>query len=446
MSCMTPGSPGCTGPPPKHIIAVSIFQLATGYRDPGIYADGLLRLGHAVKKYLPDFTLRIYTDGSVMSHSTHTASPKWIATLRELAAMSHVQIVYVACEAFYNKDTHGHRDLFGTVLRLMPMFTCDPAAPSWLASPPEGGTAVSFDTDIPDEEMPLLLNMFKLFSESTYDVFSLSQPCTVTPWNTGPQSGIHLIMAGLFAMRCRLPRVWFDNYIKLSIDTLADPTIDNVLTRFIKRINEKGTTKPTGTGSPFVYGYDEIFINHVLVPQIIAWERKTTVLEIVMNTMFKPLIRVFQNFREESEYDVANEHVQNIFKIACQTLGLHVEFPITHEAAKKLSGRIMHEMGKVLGGGWIAMDYCKPGFTSDARFEEYAGRLFTILGEVVAAQKTGAYPASTYFEKMYACMNAIGPKPFSPVLLMVGWGKSEQGETTGLGDRAILCGTTTMGG
>lgn len=474
---LTPGSTGCNRPTrPKHVISTSIFQLPYGHNDPAVYADGVLRLAHAVGRILPDFTLRIFVDGSLIvpAEGMRPPSPRWLENMRKMANMSHVQLIYVACPGVFNKHTHGHYDLFGTMLRFVPMFEDRPDTPIWLQSPSEGGIAVSFDSDMPEPELNFYLNVFKQFADAPFDIFSIAAPCTDVPWNEGPKNGIYQILAGLFATRCRLPQVWMDEFMKIAEDALKHPDDKtNLVAAHAARVREfsRGAfhayRQIEHQVSPFIYGIDEIFLNHFLRPKIVGWTRQTRILQLIMNMLLRgvdAIIKIIENGGQvkledpkrhgsdlpesviEGPFILNNSHVQRILAIASEVvLGEPLYGPILDQAtASALAKKIIGEMRRTMNHSYtLARTYCNPTFLPNHEYAERIRRMEEILIETVAAETDGAVPPNLFYKYMANCWSGARMyRPYTPVVHVVGNGESllvEAPEAEMFATRETLC-------
>lgn len=457
----TPASAGCGRlTRPKHVITTSIFQLPYGHNDPAIYADGVLRLAHAVGRILPEFTLRIFVDGSLVipAAGVRPPSPRWLENMRKLANMSHVQLVYAACPGVFNKHTHGHYDLFGTMLRFIPMFEDRPDTPIWLQSPAEGGMALSFDSDMQEPYLSFYLRIFNEFSNvGQYDVFNITAPCMTIPWNEGPSKGIYTLLAGLFATRTRLPRSWFNEFIELAEAALKNPTDEtNLIVAQAKRVREYSNggfhlfRQIDQQLSPFTYGIDEIFLNYFLRPKLIAWSKPTKFIQIVMNMFLRgvdvvlkiiehggqlksddPRGRVEYNTslnEIEGPFILSNPHIQRILSIASQAvLGEVLYGPIyDHSIAIELVKRITNELRRSTTHSWtLGQTYCNPTILPNEQYAERIKQMEPILGEIVAAEAEGALPPNPFYKYMHECWDGIKMyKPYTPVVHMLGNGES----------------------
>lgn len=473
----TPASAGCGRPTrPKHVITTSIFQLPYGHNDPAIYADGVLRLAHAVGRILPEFTLRIFVDGSLVIPAVgiRPPSPRWLENMRKMANMSHVQLVYVACPGVFNKHTHGHYDLFGTILRFIPMFEDGPDTPIWLQAPAEGGMALSFDSDMPEPELNFYLNAFKEFADAPFDIFSIAAPCTDVPWNEGPKNGIYQILAGLFATRCRLPRIWLDEFMKIAENALQHPDDKtNLVARHASHVREfsRGAfhayRQIEQQVSPFIYGIDEIFLNHFLRPKIVAWTRQTRMLQLIMNMLLRgvdAIIRIIENGGQvkledpkrqgsnvpepviEGPFILGNSHVQRILTVASEVvLDEPLYGPILDQTiASTLAKRIIAEMRRTMNHSYtLARAYCNPTHLQNEEYAKRIERMQEILVETVAAETDGAVPPNSFYKYMMDCWSGVRlMEPYTPVVHVLGNGESvriELLEAERYGKREVLC-------
>ena len=136
-----------------NLVSTSLFKFSGAYRELSKYARGLTLLAAAVRALLPTFSLRVYCDASVDPRTLRAAGARADADAME-SALSAVaagggSVVWFRCDAAAD-GTGGHRDLFGTLTRFVPLFVRGGALPTWCGGPPDGAVVFCTDADFAD--------------------------------------------------------------------------------------------------------------------------------------------------------------------------------------------------------------------------------------------------------------------------------------------------------
>jgi hypothetical protein len=317
-----------------HLVSTSVFRMQHGYRDSAKYAAGLLRLAHAITTHLPDFSLRVYMDGSLdeaafardasvarTARRTDEAAGLekqarvWREVLAQLSAMPFVQVVTYSWPRYAAADSGGHVDLLGTLMRFIPLFrvsqeaaAADHAAPSgagqqalpeWAGSPGDG--AIVFVTDVDFADLTTehtYLHLVRWFARAVAaaatagpagvlaGVAAGSSGCAaeplpqlVTMCTAGsaaprhlPDCGMPPFIAYCVAARTRFPAAWLTDF-------LADCArqAPHLATRYCADLHDPRARNFTYTKrkvemqkSPFPFGIDEFFLTAVLKLRAVA--------------------------------------------------------------------------------------------------------------------------------------------------------------------------------
>jgi|SaaInlStandDraft_4_1057021.scaffolds.fasta_scaffold04297_3 hypothetical protein len=117
----------------KYTVVGCLFRPYSRNRKGILYSKGTMYTQKFLKKY-SDWKLRIYFDSSLISDSLnqpfHIKEKKniWIPLLAYLRTCDNVELFYYRCDNFLDKDRIHHKEYFGSLTRIFPVF--DPSEQS----------------------------------------------------------------------------------------------------------------------------------------------------------------------------------------------------------------------------------------------------------------------------------------------------------------------------
>jgi len=196
------------------LLSVSLFRVKRSYRGFEKYLNESINLISQVTRILPDWILRFYIDESVKED--------------ELEKLKHpsVQIVEFKCEDFWDEQSRTHEGLFGTFIRLLPMFSAQ-----------KYEAYISSDVEIGD----FWFEYFKYLDKNAEQIGLINQLCH-NDWT--PEYLEYSILAGGIYSKLVFPR--------------------QILTDFLKNLKENKFSlkiiKQTDSETYIPYGTDEYFL------------------------------------------------------------------------------------------------------------------------------------------------------------------------------------------
>ena len=193
------------------VISCSFFTMKDAYRSFEKYERHLRNLLVQIKRNLPTFEVRIYTDDTGKDFALNVAKDP------------NVSVIHFDCPQFREGD--GHIGTFGTFARFLPLFE-------------EHEYVYITDIDLPDDYLKNKVNRedFTIYTQICYDRKVYGRKYT--------------ILAGTFGCRVQLPRALLTRFLNKISDG------DYVEQR--DGLNSANKYKPP---SPFPYGMDELFLN-----------------------------------------------------------------------------------------------------------------------------------------------------------------------------------------
>jgi hypothetical protein len=102
---------------PGYTFVMVIFRLEDPYRNDLNYISGMFFILKHFPKYFKNFSLRIYYDDSVLMKDN-----KWNELFQTLLMSKYVELIRYNFPQFKVRDTFYHNGLFGTIIRLLPIF------------------------------------------------------------------------------------------------------------------------------------------------------------------------------------------------------------------------------------------------------------------------------------------------------------------------------------
>lgn len=299
----------------KNLICGSLFKMKNSYRSLDKYIDGIKIITDHIKKSMSDFTFRLFIDRSIYEDSS---------VMQYLLSIKNIEIVVYHCYDFIRDETY-HVGLFGTIVRMFPMFKFPNN---------DANIVIVNDIDVTIDDI--------IWIENTYHTLK----------NNNKLDKIHAFNYGILNTSNRFYFNKINNFKYLYKNNINLYTLTpkicsvkrfnkNILSKFLKETlsddkdNNKfysyyeyyiGTSHITSDMELFIYGVDEFFINHELIPYIvdhkipyathIDWDIVTTIIwsEIGINSKYN------SSKRTKEEKDTLNifKKILNVDKIKNQ--------------------------------------------------------------------------------------------------------------------------------
>ena len=237
-----------------NIISTVLFKLkTTGYKPFLKYVNGVQYLSNVMHKKLPGFHLRLFIDDTIYSDEE---------SMKKLKAIKDIQIVRYSCPNFIVDGFH--RGMFGTLVRLFPMFDFKNN---------DANHVIITDIDyVSEKEVNTYVFIIKAYVllknhkqlEHLYFIFdnfgigrtARDNDFGMDNYPKNLQTIIPHILAGLFANLKRISSSILIKYLK-EIDAN-----NKVHSSYAKNEIHKANNKK------FIYGVDEYFLNHYLLDYI----------------------------------------------------------------------------------------------------------------------------------------------------------------------------------
>ena len=271
---------------PCGLVSTVLFRFAGAYRDMSKYARGLSLLSTAVNTLLPGFVLRVYCDTSVDPRTLRNAGLRSDAEAVEAAlgtvAASGGEVVWFRCASAAD-GLGGHRDLFGTLLRFLPLFDCGDILPPWAGGPQDGSIVLVTDADYSDfsvERAMLLLGSWlvrttessKLNGTEAPELVALSTGASAALRHT-PSACMPPLIANCVSTRIRFPLNWFSDFLR-DASSVGPGSLAGRHAADIHDVRARNFTyekrRISSQTSRFPFGVDEFFLSAVLKPRAIA--------------------------------------------------------------------------------------------------------------------------------------------------------------------------------
>lgn len=268
-----------------NIISVSVFKIINSYKDSEIYYQGLRTTVNNFRRFYRDsFYLRIYYDSSI-TKELHTderinkeVREKWKPLIKELKHNPYVQLIKFRYSDF-TKNVIYHDGLFGTLMRLLPLFSDD----NDVTKVDNVSSIVISDIDISELRIQKESIKFRTFLASgskfhfktvtaygSYDRFSSLDPFVL-------ENIPYLIIASNIISKIRFPIEIFNNFL-IGMSNLSNVEYESI-NNFIKnaritegkldeRYKEINELNILNANNNFVYGIDEFFLNNYVLRYI----------------------------------------------------------------------------------------------------------------------------------------------------------------------------------
>lgn len=239
----------------KNLICGSLFRMKKSYKPLEAYINGIQLITDHLKKNMQDFTFRLFIDKSIYDDSV---------MMNKLLNIEGIEIVVYHCFDFV-RDSIYHVGLFGTLVRMFPMFRF-----------PNNDANIVIVNDIDVDENDII------WMENTYKLLKTHKKINkIHAFNHGLLNTSGRFYFNLFHKSDYI----YNNHIKLYTLTPKICSVKRfnktILTNFLKKTlkNEYAfysyyehyinTSHITQDMELFIYGIDEYFINHELLPYII---------------------------------------------------------------------------------------------------------------------------------------------------------------------------------
>lgn len=239
------------------LLSVSLFRVKRSYRGFEKYLNESINLIAQVTRILPQWILRFYIDESVKEE--------------EYEKLKHpgVQIVLFKCEDFWDEQSGTHEGLFGTFIRLIPMFSAQ-----------KYEAYISSDVEIGD----FWFEYFKYLDKNAEEIGLINQLC-YNEWI--PEYLEYSILAGGIYSKLVFPR--------------------QILMDFLKNLKENNFSlkivKETDRDTYIPYGTDEYFLTTRFYTYL--QEHRIKVMTLTIATVIGAMGKVLKTVVDKKRKDLA---------------------------------------------------------------------------------------------------------------------------------------------
>jgi hypothetical protein len=267
-----------------NIISTVLFKLkTTGYKPFLKYVNGVQFLSNVMHKKLPGFHLRLFIDDTIYSDEE---------SMKKLKAIKDIQIVRYSCPNFIVGGFH--RGMFGTLVRLFPMFDFKNN---------DANHVIITDIDyISEKNVEINILVIKAYLilknhkklENLYLIcenfgvlgkFGIDKNLSLDNYAKNLKIIIPHISAGLIINTKRISMNPLINYLK-NID--SNKEVHSSYSKNTKLLYNKYKSN----NKKFVFGVDEYFLNNILLPYIdenkleFCARIKYNIINIIYNKLF----------------------------------------------------------------------------------------------------------------------------------------------------------------
>jgi hypothetical protein len=243
-----------------NIISTVLFKLKNfGYKPFLKYVHGVQYLSNVMHKKLPRFHLRLFIDDTIYSDDE---------LMKKLKAIKDIQIVRYSCPNFIVGGFH--RGMFGTLVRLFPMFNFKNNDAKHVII-----TDIDYISERNVEKNILVIKAYLILKkhkklENLYLIcenfgvlgkFGLDENLSLDNYTKNLKIVIPHISAGLIINTKRISMNPLINYLK-NID--SNKEVHSLYSKNIKLLYNKFKSN----NKKFVFGVDEYFLNNILLPYI----------------------------------------------------------------------------------------------------------------------------------------------------------------------------------
>lgn len=233
------------------LICGSLFRMKKSYRMFDKYLGRCRMFIDMCKRILPDFIVRIYLDDSVRDEELETLKDE------------HVEIVKYHCEDFWDSESGTHEGVFGTFVRMLPVFSAK-----------KYDVVISSDIDV----YPFHVDSLKLLNQKADQIGLLNTSCH-SKWI--PAEAEYSILAGASVYKVVFPR--------------------QLLTRYLEHVRdgkiELQVVKSTDENTILPYGADEFFLNTIVANYIKL--NKIHVMTITLSTVMTAVRQVLKSVKDK---------------------------------------------------------------------------------------------------------------------------------------------------
>lgn len=252
---------------PYDIICVSVFRLNSPYKDTSVYSDGMTELFNFIEECDDDnLYLRVYFDDS-LSETKHDSDiinkeieTVWQPLIERGKKSPKIQMVKYDDPIYKIKNTVYHVDLYGTLMRFIPIFEKD-----------NSRIVIISDIDFTLKKYTRMLYAYNKIktSEAKFNVYTALTYADIKrfdldkslPKSFVPQTWFRLLACG-FISKVKLPKEVFNKFYNCIGKCKNLIRITNYISKLLVKKVEKYNSK-------FPFGIDEIFLNYYLFKYIL---------------------------------------------------------------------------------------------------------------------------------------------------------------------------------
>lgn len=284
----------------KNIIITSLFKMTKGYKDFYKYLKGIKLISNKIIKWNLPFEFRIFIDETIYKDKK---------IMNFLNNINNAKLILYHCPSFFI-DNH-HRGTFGTILRFFPMFNFENN---------DSDIVICMDSDTSDMYFRELIKGFYLMKKNNLlENLSLFYSSSIAKNQSQKFNDIiyPYIMAGLIINRLKFDTYLIQEYLD---DVLISKTnFKNYYNHDVVQITKKIDTK-------IFYGFDEIFLNHKLLPYLVENKKKICIYDeysfiyqffyIIRSPNFNKEPKIYKSFFEYilKDYQFKHTDLESSFK------------------------------------------------------------------------------------------------------------------------------------
>lgn len=235
----------------KLIISTSIFFMKNGYRSFNKYLYGLTNWKKNVETYFKDYTTKIivYYDDSIKNNT------KIFTEFNKITKDKLFEPRYFNYPEFKSKTHYGHLSTFGTIVRFLPLFENDDSI------------VMVRDLDIQYQSNNSYDHIYNFINNDEYKMLFYENYLEYNPSHLKllPENKYHkkFLANGIF--KTKWNKLLFDNFLKDTNNESSD------VYKYLKEIRE--IDRRNSAENHIVYGYDELFLNYVLLNNVDKTDR-----------------------------------------------------------------------------------------------------------------------------------------------------------------------------
>lgn len=263
----------CLKPPPdkrrRFLVVFSIFRMENAYRRFEKYFDGLKKIISESNLTLCDIC--IFIDDSVL---TYQPFKKWLD--KQVIKMPHVFVIHYEYSDF--KKSIYHFGTFGSIMRLYALTN---------EFKPKYEAVYLSDVDMEPYEVDQrhILRMIKQKADISYE----SRVYYNKKW--APANLKFPVLLGTLISTVNFPVSILTNFLT----ELKNKKFNKIIREIIE--DEKTSTRKHTTNEEFIYGMDEYFMNHFLLPYY-----KNKIALVRINPLINSLPHIFNDFVASNQF------------------------------------------------------------------------------------------------------------------------------------------------